>query len=233
MATKHTLRRLAATGWAFISMAPDSIAAADLARGRDLFASSCAACHSLEPDRNMTGPSLYGLWGRRSGSLTSFGRYSPAMQSAEIVWSEPALDRWIANPRSLILGNQMIFSGLPDLQARGDIIAFLRRATEPGAPSAHQDSAGLAAKVPNLKSVPAGSQVKEISYCGDTYTITTADGRTIQFWERNLRFKTDTSLEGPRRGVPAIVEGGMIGDRASVIFAAPEEFGEFIKRHCQ
>jgi cytochrome c len=233
MAMKQTPRWLSAAGWAVIGMAPEPVTAADLARGRDLFASSCAACHSLEPDRNMTGPSLYGLWGRKSGSLTSFGRYSPAMRSVGIVWSEFTLDRWIADPKALIPNNRMIFSGLPDHRARGDIIAFLRRASEPRAPSAQQDSAGIDTRVPNLKSVPPGSQVKEISYCGDTYTVTTADGQAIQFWERNLRFKTDMSPEGPRRGAPAIVEGGMIVDRASVIFAAPEEFGEFIKRHCQ
>ena len=30
---------------------------------------ACAACHALEPDRNMTGPSLANLWGRRAGGL--------------------------------------------------------------------------------------------------------------------------------------------------------------------
>ena len=90
----------------------------------------------------------------------------------------------------------------------------------------------MGAAVPNLKSVAAGSKVSEIKYCGDTYSVTTADGQTVQFWERNLRFKTDTSPDGPPKGSPAIVGAGMVGDRASVIFAAPEEFGQFIKRQC-
>ena len=33
----------------------------------------------------MTGPSLAGLWNRKAGSLGSFSRYSPALQSANIV----------------------------------------------------------------------------------------------------------------------------------------------------
>jgi hypothetical protein len=30
--------------------------------------------------------------------------------------------------------------------------------------------------------------------------------------------------------MPALLPAGMVGDRASVTFAAPEEFSEFIKR---
>ena len=35
----------------------------------------CAPCHSLERDRNMTGPSLADLWGRKAGTLPSFDRF--------------------------------------------------------------------------------------------------------------------------------------------------------------
>src|SRR5215469_14355526 len=49
---------------------------------------ACVACHSLEPNRNMTGPSLAEVWNRKSGSLASFPRYSPALKSAGIVWAE-------------------------------------------------------------------------------------------------------------------------------------------------
>src|SRR6516162_1376148 len=53
-------------------------------RGQRVFG-ACAACHSLQPDQSMTGPSLAGLWNRKAGSLGSFSRYSPALQSANIV----------------------------------------------------------------------------------------------------------------------------------------------------
>ena len=48
---------------------------------------ACAACHSLESNRNMTGPSLAEIWNRKSGSLPSFPRYSPALKSAGIIWT--------------------------------------------------------------------------------------------------------------------------------------------------
>jgi cytochrome c len=49
----------------------------DAARGERMYR-ACIACHSLEPNRNMTGPSLAEVWNRKSGSLASFPRYSPA-----------------------------------------------------------------------------------------------------------------------------------------------------------
>jgi cytochrome c len=57
----------------------------DFARGERTFG-ACITCHSLELNRNMTGPSLAEVWNRKSGSLASFPRYSPALKSAGIVW---------------------------------------------------------------------------------------------------------------------------------------------------
>ena len=62
--------------------------------------------------------------------------------------------------------------------------------------------------------------------------VTTADGKTRVFWERNLRFKTDSSKDGPEKGAPAIMPAGMMGDRAAVIFAAPEEITKMIEARC-
>jgi cytochrome c len=62
-------------------------------RGQRAFG-ACAACHSLQPDQNMTGPSLAGVWNRKAGSLASFSRYSDALKSADIVWNDKTLDEW-------------------------------------------------------------------------------------------------------------------------------------------
>jgi cytochrome c len=85
---------------------------------------------------------------------------------------------------------------------------------------------------PNLKSLEPNKRVKAITYCRDTYRVTTADGKTRAFWERNLRFRTDSSKDGPEKDAPAIMPAGMMGDRASVIFAAPEEITRMIEARC-
>ena len=220
-------------------LSPALAAEGNPARGQRVF-SACAQCHSLEPDRNMTGPSLAELWNRKAGSLASFSRYSPALQSSDVVWNDKTIDEWIKDPQHLVPGNQMTFPGVKDAQQRGDLLAFLKQATQPGraqsARAAQQNgqmSGGMmGGSDPNLKGLDPENRVQAIGYCRDTYRITTADGKIHAFWERNLRFKTDASENGPQKGAPALVGAGMLGDRADAIFAAPEEISEFIKPGC-
>ena len=210
-------------------------------RGQRIFG-SCAACHSLQPDQSMTGPSLAGLWNRKAGSLASFSRYSPALKSANIVWNDKTLDDWITNPQHLVPGNEMTFDGIKDARQRADLLAFLKEATQHGASVAQQSESmrgmggmgGMmgSGQVPNLKHLDPENRVQAITYCKDTYTITTANGQTRRFWERNLRLKTDASAEGPEKNAPALVGAGMMGDRADVIFADPSEISAHIAAKC-
>jgi cytochrome c len=198
------------------------------ARGERLYR-ACVACHSLVPDRHMTGPSLAEVWNRRAGSLASFPRYSPALKSAGMVWNDDTLDEWIKDPQHFIRGNTMTFPGMKDAQQRADLLAYLKDVTQPGrAPPATAQGG----EVPNLKKLDPEDRVQSIDHCGDTYKVATADGKTRDFWERNLRFKTDVSDDGPQQGAPALVPAGMMGDRADVIFAAPDEISGFISQRC-
>lgn len=129
----------------------------------------------------------------------------------------------------------MIFEGISDGRTRADLVAFLKEATKPGSSqTTPAQSGGMmgGGPAPNLRTLQPEDRVQKITYCRDTYRVTTADGKTRAFWERNLRFKTDSSEDGPVADAPAIVGAGMIGDRASVIFSAPEEWSQFVKREC-
>ncbi len=175
----------------------------------------------------MTGPSLAGVWERRAGSLASFERYSPALKSSDIVWDDKSLDVWLKSPQSLVRQNRMIFPGMSDAQQRADLIAFLKQVSAGNPPEA-----AIVSGFRDLKKLGADRQVQAIRYCSDTYHVTTADGQTADFWEANLRFKTDSSNTGPIAGKPVMLPAGMMGDRASVFFAAPEEISTFIKHAC-
>jgi len=220
-------------------LAPALAADGNPGRGQRVF-NACAQCHSLEPDRNMTGPSLAELWNRKAGSVASFPRYSPALQSSNVVWNDKTLDEWIKDPQHVVPGNQMTFPGVKDAQQRSDLLAFLKQATQAGrapSPRSAQQNGPMGGMMggggdPNLKSLDPEHRVQAISYCRDTYRITTADGKMHAFWERNLRFKTDASENGPQKGAPALVVAGMLGDRADAIFAAPEEISGLIKPEC-
>ncbi|MEZ5614801.1 MAG: c-type cytochrome [Rhodocyclaceae bacterium] len=200
-------------------------AAGDATRGAQAFR-ACAACHSLSPGEHRTGPSLAAVYGRRAGSAADFRRYSEALRKADLVWNEKALDAWLRNPAAFIPGSTMAYGGLPDARARGDLIAYLRAVSEGKA------AAPATPAPPDLKAVKAGQLVKAVRLCADTYRVTLADGRTYPFWEFNLRFKTDSTRRGPRKGEPVIVGTGMGGDRAQIVFAAPEEMAAFIRSEC-
>jgi len=241
------MKRFGVTLLAMVALFSRAVAQpGDAARGQQDF-KACTPCHSLEPDRNMTGPSLAGLWERKAGSLPSFERYSDALKSSDIIWDDRSLDGWLTDPQRMVPDNGMPFEGIKDARVRADLLAFLKDATKPGAPQQTAQQGGMkgmggmmggmggmmgGGRDPNLKSLEPAKQVKAITYCHDTYRVTTADGKTRPFWERNLRFMTDSSRDGPDKGAPAIMPAGMLGDRASVIFAAPEEITKLIEARC-
>jgi len=103
-------------------------AADDPVKGKAQF-ENCIACHSLKAGDNGVGPSLHGLFGRKSASEDF--TYSPALRRANVTWTPELLDKYLSEPQGGIFrGNRMPFSGMPDAQARADLIAYLKDATK-------------------------------------------------------------------------------------------------------
>ena len=99
--------------------------AGDAASGDRLFRTQCAACHSTEPGRNKIGPSLFGVVGRPYGTVPGY-RYPPASRDMAVVWDDEALDKYLANPKSVLPRGAMPYAGLRDPARRADIVAYLR-----------------------------------------------------------------------------------------------------------
>src|SRR5207245_1000549 len=105
-----------------------SAVAQDAGRGKTVF-EQCAACHSFEPERSELGPHLKGIIGRKSASVENF-IYSPAMRRANVTWTPEQLDAYLKDPQAPpFRGNRMPFAGIPDAQARADLIAYLQAAS--------------------------------------------------------------------------------------------------------
>src|SRR6266702_5060019 len=112
------MKRLTIAALATIAFLSPALAQlGDAARGHQHFR-VCAPCHSLAPDRNMTGPSLANLWGRKAGGLPSFERYSEALKASEIIWNDRSLDGWLTDPDQMVPDNEMPFNGIKDVRAR-------------------------------------------------------------------------------------------------------------------
>jgi cytochrome c len=98
-------------------------------RGAELWA-KCKSCHTVEKGgRNIVGPNLHGVFGRRAGALPHY-TYSPAMKAANLVWNDETLDKYLAATVDFLPGTKM-YGGLALKQDRLDLIAWLKEATRP------------------------------------------------------------------------------------------------------
>lgn len=111
-----------------VLVAPAAWADGDAKAGERVF-NQCRACHSLEPGRNMVGPSLAGVFGRKAGTAPGFN-FSAAMRESGVVWDEKTLDQYLADPRRFMPGNKMAFIGLRVAQQRNDLIEYLEHAAK-------------------------------------------------------------------------------------------------------
>lgn len=99
--------------------------ATDAEQGKAVF-EKCAACHSLEPGKNDTAPTLAAIFGRKAA--TEDYRYSPAMKRSDITWDENTLDAFIEDPQALVPGNRMAFDGVKDQIERSQLLEYLKAA---------------------------------------------------------------------------------------------------------
>lgn len=107
----------------------DQLEPPSLERGEELWG-KCRACHTLDAKgRNIVGPRLHGVFGRRAGSVPDY-RYSEAMKQSTVIWTERTMDAYLAATQDFMPGNKM-YGGLAIAQDRIDLIAWLKQATAP------------------------------------------------------------------------------------------------------
>jgi cytochrome c2 len=99
-----------------------ALANADARAGEALYP-QCRACHSLDEGRLGVGPYLHNVLGREIGTVQGFN-YSGALPEGE-TWSYDNLSAFLESPRAWAPGTSMAFAGMPDIQNRANLIAFL------------------------------------------------------------------------------------------------------------
>ena len=103
--------------------------AQDAENGETVFR-QCRACHQVGPGaKNLVGPQLNGIIGRKAGTVDGFN-YSQANKDAGakgLVWTEEILLKYLENPLTFMPGTKMAYAGLKDEDARKDLIAYLKK----------------------------------------------------------------------------------------------------------
>ena len=99
--------------------------AQDVAAGEQSI-KKCLACHRIgEGAKNLVGPQLNGLDGRKSGTVPDYS-YSDANKNSGITWDEATFKDYIKNPRAKIPGTKMIFPGITNEKEVGNLWAYLK-----------------------------------------------------------------------------------------------------------
>jgi cytochrome c len=105
---------------------PGVAEAQDVAAGEKSF-NKCRACHQVgETARNIVGPVLNGLFGRKSGTIEGFN-YTDANKNSGIEWNDAVFAEYIKDPKAKIPGTKMAFAGVKNDQEIKDLTAFLKQ----------------------------------------------------------------------------------------------------------
>ena len=103
-------------------------AAGDAAAGEQVFKKVCTTCHSNEAGVNKTGPSLFGVVGRKAGS-SDFPRYK-GLVGADFSWDAALLDQYLQDPKAFVTSHTQnkttaMTYALKDQKQRADVIAYM------------------------------------------------------------------------------------------------------------
>ena len=92
--------------------------------GKTVF-KKCAACHSvLKGGSNKIGPALWGVIGRKAGSIGDY-KYSKAMSGFGKTWDFEAVNTFLIKPKDYVKGTKMAYAGLKKEKDRASIILYL------------------------------------------------------------------------------------------------------------
>jgi cytochrome c len=101
------------------------LAAADPAKGEQVF-KKCTACHTITKGGPAgTGPNLWGVAGAPIGKHSPGFAYSPALSGKGGNWDFENLNHWVTSPREFAPGTKMTFAGLSKPEDRANLLAYL------------------------------------------------------------------------------------------------------------
>ncbi|HEX3064503.1 MAG TPA: cytochrome c family protein [Dongiaceae bacterium] len=110
------------------------LAKADASAGQQI-GQKCAQCHDFtKGGPNKVGPNLWGIVGSHPAEVANYA-FSDAMKARESkTWTYEELNDFLTAPKVDVPGTKMTFPGLPKLQDRADVIAWLRTLSDAPAP---------------------------------------------------------------------------------------------------
>ena len=105
------------------------LALGDIAHGEKVF-KKCSACHMIAADgKNMIGPNLWGVIGRKAGAIDDY-KYSKAMLAYAKEWTFEEMNSYLIKPQAYVKGTKMAFAGLRKEKDRASVILYMNSKSE-------------------------------------------------------------------------------------------------------
>lgn len=98
-------------------------ASADAAAGEKVFG-KCKACHKLDGSDG-TGPHLNGIVDKAKHTSEGFNYSEAALAVVGQTWTADNLNAFLTSPKAYLPGTKMSFAGLPKIEDRANLIAYL------------------------------------------------------------------------------------------------------------
>ena len=100
------------------------LALGNIDHGKMIF-KKCAACHSASKGGgNKIGPALWGIIGRKAGSISDY-KYSKAMSGFGKIWDFEGMNTFLIKPKDYVKGTKMAYTGLKKEKDRASVILYL------------------------------------------------------------------------------------------------------------
>jgi cytochrome c len=136
------------------------LAAADPAKGAEVF-KKCSTCHTItKGGANGNGPNLWGTVGSPVAHVAGYA-YSPDLKALGGNWDWDKLNEWVKAPKALVGGTKMGFAGLGKPEDRANLLAYLNSQGDsplplPAAPAPSPEKAAAEAS-----DAPAGGKAAD------------------------------------------------------------------------
>ena len=118
---------LALAAFALASFAAGAAyAEGDVEKGKAAFVRQCLICHTNDKGgENRFGPNLFGIVGRKAGTVPGYAYTNAFKTRANWEWTEDAIGGWMMFPSTMVPGTAMgVFQGIAE-KDRDDLVAYL------------------------------------------------------------------------------------------------------------
>ncbi len=110
------------------------LAMGDAQHGEKVF-KKCSACHMIASGgKNMIGPNLWGVLGRKIGVVSDY-KYSKALTAYGKEWTFGEMSGFLTKPSAHIKGTKMAFAGLKNEKDRASVILFMNSKSDSPLPT--------------------------------------------------------------------------------------------------